>query len=460
MSNLPLDTKRFDFLQSALDGSKGFSDGAYLTKFGRESDKKYQARKELAWYVNHLKPMANRFVGYLTKKPPTRDIAHPLVESFANDCDWRGNEIDIFLSGFYESVKAKGCGLVLVDMPNFTPANLAQQVQTRFFPYLVQLNVEHVISYSLNVQGLLESIEISTQMMIDGQLTDIVRGWDITSWWVKRNGNVIEQGEHNLGVCPVIALSEGDSFPYVGSFAQIADISKRLYNLHSELDELLRGQTFSILSYQIPTEQAGQLNTAGLAESVGTNNMLVYQGNNAPAFVTPNTGPVDSYHKTIETLEQKIKDIGMVIDFSKNSSAESGVALSIRFEALNSALAAFARKAEDFERRLFDMVSRWLAIENTTIVSYQKSFELADIEAELNTLALYSQSAFPQEVIKAKQKQIVSLDFSNLENEDLQSLLDAIDLPDPEANLVDSRLSVLEAAINQDTGNQNNGGGL
>jgi len=441
---LTIDTSRYKFLQDTLDGSNGYYTGEYITRFPRESKVKYESRKELAWYINYLKPACTKFIGYLNKKPPEHEIKHPLIESFLADCDWKQNSLSIWISDFYTEVKAKGVGLALVEMPNFQPTSLENQLAQRFFPYLVAIKPEDVKSYVLNNMGQLDSVTIETSMLLDGKSKLVIRGWNTSSWWVELDGKVIQEGEHNLGVCPVLPFSEAYNFPSVGVFAQIADISKRLYNLHSELDELLRAQTFSILTYQIPADQQSLLNPAELSEALGTDNMLIYSGTSAPSFIAAPAAPAETILKTIAALEQKIKDISMDIDFT-GSGAESGTALTIRFQALNAALSSFARKGEDFERRLFDMVSRWLAIENSTTVSYSKTYEISDIVTEMTNLATYQSAGFPTEVIDAKKKQIINLDFSNLERDELQELIDSVDNADKEVGVLESRVAMLES---------------
>ena len=350
-----------------------------------------------------------------------------------------------------------GCGLLLVEMPKQQPVTLEQQLSKRFFPYLVKLPVKDVHSYAINPRGQFDSVQIYSTMMIEGVLQTVVRGWDAQNWWVHLNGEFIEGDQHGLGVCPVLPFVEGDIFPSTGTFSQIADIGKRIFNMQSELDEILRGQTFSILCYNIPESQLGQVDFGKLSESVGIYNMLVYSGAAAPSFATPPTGPSEIYLKSIASLEQKIKDIALSIDFTATSKSESGVALNIRFQKLNAALSSFARKAEDFERRMFDMACRWLKIENNTTVSYPKSFEIADVQAELTALTAYQTGSFPAEVIQEKQKQIIALDFSNLEGAELQGLLDAVDAVDPETPLIESRLAVLEGQMSSAVNTQPQG---
>lgn len=444
-NSLGLNRNRLSFIANALHGTGGFSDGTYLLKYGRESDKKYEGRKELAWYRNDLKPACSSFVGYLTKKPPKRDTSHPLVQAFLDDCNWKNDSLDVFLAGFALESKARGCGLVLVDMPVAQPNNQAEQKAQRFFPYLVTIHPETVLSYTLNATGLLDSIEIESTMLVDGALKTVIRGWDTANWWV-RDGNVQLEGDaHNLGMCPVLAFSEGDLFPYVGTFAQIADLSKRLYNLRSELDEILRAQTFSLLTYQVPPEQAATFNAGQVAEAVGTHNMMIYSGNQAPSFAAPPDGPATIYMSQIAAVEKAIKDIAMTIE--PGTSGESGIALTIRFQTLNSELVSFARKMEDLERRIWDVVHKWLGIENRVTTSWAKEFSISDLQAELDTLKSYEDTGFPDEVIKAKKQQIVTLDFSNMERDALQALTDAIEATNPETPVMDSRLAMLEATV-------------
>lgn len=436
---------RLKFLNDAFEAEGGFISGEYIDRYARESQAKYDSRKKVSDYINHIAPISNNFIGYLTKRPPTREVLHPLIEAFVDDSDYKGNSLEVFMSGFLAKAKAKGCSLLLVDMPKASSDNLANQFSDRFFPYLVELNPEDLSSYELNIKGQLSMVEVNSTMTINTKVEKVIRGWDSVNWWVKFNNAVVEQGQHNLGVCPVLIFTEGNSFPYVGSFAQIADLSKRVYNLGSELSEMMRGQTFSILTLQIPADQIGQLDVATLSECVGVNNLLVYQGTQAPSFATPDSGPAATYETRLAALESNIKTVGHVIDFSGN--AESGVALNIRFQSLNAALTSFARRAEDFERRLFSIISRWLGIQDSTTVSYSKSFELIDLMSELSILNLYKSNEFPDEVIRAKQKQIVSNDFSNLPASELQTLLDAVDTVDAETSLLESRLSVLEAGL-------------
>jgi len=437
-----LDTSRYRFIADALNGAGVFRpavswsglgndlsahvSSSALVRYPRESEIKFARRNEVAWYENHLLSACRRFVGYLAKKPPMRDIGNPLLEDFAADCDWRGNSLDVFLQSFMVETKARGSMLLLIDMPDFEVQSLAEQQAQRFFPYLVPVMPESVVAYELNNRGRLTFIE----WHITHEGKPAIKGFDEQSWWI-RVGDKLLDGHpvpHNLGLCPVIAFTEGLDFPSFGDFAQIADISKRLFNARSELDEILRAQTFSILVAGYPHDQPGARESLENAViQIGTSNALVTPGTLAE-FIAPPDGPANIYLDTIAKLEEAIKRVALVVEAPEKESAESGVALTIRFQALNSALTGFARRMEDFERRLWDVVCAWLnlPVERVT-VEWAKDYALSDIKAELEVLGAMQMGGFPVEAIRQQQKQVAALAFSTADPETQQLVLEAID---------------------------------
>lgn len=433
---MSIDTTRFCFIAAALDGTGVFRptvsrDAAgvaistgetALVRYPRESAEKFARRNEVAWYENHMLSACRRFVGYLAKKPPLRDIGNPLLEDFAADCNWRSDALDVFWQGFMIEARARGSMLLLVDMPRGDVATLAEQMEQRFIPYLVPIKPEDVINYETDVRGLLSRCEYGATW--EGQ--QAVKGWDTTRWWVRIGEREVDGDDHGLGLCPVIAFSEAGEFPTFGDFAQIADISRRLFNARSELDEILRAQTFSLLTYHVPPDQH-DFNASGVAEAIGTHNMLIHRGD-APGFIAPPEGPAATYLDTIAKLEQALARAALVVEAPEDKAAESGVALTIRFQALNSSLTAFARRMEDFERRMWTTACAWLNLPPERVtVEWAKDYALADLRTELETLGAMQASGFADEAIRQQMKQIAALVFSAADPDEMQTILDAIE---------------------------------
>ena len=421
--------KRFIFLADALNASGGFADGSYLISYPRESGGKYAARQQVAWYRNFLRSACGDFVGYLSKRPPVRDTTQPLFKVLLDDADGKGNALDVFWQGFMVDAKARGSMLLAVDMPKQLPGTLADQLRARAVPYLTPIKPEQVVAYQINEDGSLALVAIPyAEPASYGTLSAPLnlpkwKVWTETEWRIQEpgiDGAVHERQPHPLGVCPVLVFTEKGDFPSCGDFAQIADLSKRHYNLCSERDEILRAQTFSLLTYQVPPEQAHLFDGKQVAEAIGTHNLLTHNGG-TPSFIAPPDGPATIYNQVIADLEASIRKIALTIE--QPTSQESGLALTIRFQQLNSALASFARKMEDLERRMWWLVSLWLGQSQPPNIVWSKDYSLADVATELAELQQLQLSAFPQTVIDEKQKQIIGLMLANLAPDQLDKLM-------------------------------------
>ena len=413
------DPTPFQIIADALTGSGGFADGSYLVQYPRESEDKFERRKAIAWYANALRPACQRFAGYLTKRPPIRQVTQPAFTAFLDACTWANDSLDVFWSQFMVDAKARGSMLLLVDMP---PDGMDTE---RTWPILTAIAPEIVTEYSLNEQGALALVKFRDTLTVDGTATAVERVYDAEGWRVTAGLKVLAQGQHGLGVCPVLAFTESGLFPSLGEFATIADLSKRLYNLRSELDEILRAQTFSLLTYKVPADRY-PLDLGAVAQTIGTHNLLQTFPEGAE-FIAPPEGPARVYLDVIAQVEALIRQAALMVDIPASNSQESGVALQLRFQALNASLVHFARRMEDFERRMWELVGLWLGIEPKVTVSWGKDFSLADLKTEIevaqNLAALNAPPAYQQ----AKLKQLIQLDLATLAEDELSAILAQVD---------------------------------
>lgn len=418
---MAFDSTRFQFLAEALTGSGGFADGSHLVKYARESEDKFARRKAIAWYANALRPACQRFAGYLTKRPVQRDVTQPLLAQFLDSCNWQNDSLSVFWSGFTLDAKARGSMLLLVDRPQ----QGSPEAALRPIPYLSAIAPERVSDYTLDAAGSLASVSITDTMNVEGKPQSITRVYDADGWRVVFKDKILEQGQHGLGVCPVLAFTESGLFPSVGEFATIADLSKRLYNLRSELDEILRAQTFSLLTFKTPADRF-PLDLGSIAQSIGTHNLLqTFDG--GAEFIAPPEGPARIYLDVIAQVEALIRQAALIVDISSGNNQESGVALQLRFQALNASLVHFARRMEDFERRVWELVGLWLGITPQVNISWGKDFSIADLKTELeiaqNMNALNAPPAYQQ----AKLKQLIQLDLATLPEDELAAMLASVD---------------------------------
>jgi hypothetical protein len=445
---------RFAFLAEALEGSGGYaprirykletmSDGAVRTRplsvvgpsnliqYQRESPEKFAGRCAVAAYKNHLLQACERFVSFLSRRKPIRsDADAPLVARFLADCDMRGTPLDGFLYSFAHKAKARGSMLLLVDQPaGEAPASRADQINARRIPFLRALPPEIVTAYEIdNETGLFLSVSVDALETVDGKLKPVTRLWNTQEWQILDGDKVIAQGAHGFGACPVLSFTEsGQEFPSTGNYAQIADISKRVYNAESELDEILRSQTFSLLTLQVLPDQASTFDATAVAATIGTHSMLIH-GGAAPAFIAPDSGPAQVYQTRIDKLEESIRRISKeeaTADAAR--SAESGVSRRLRFETLNAELAAFANQLKTLELRVWELFHKGTNSDMRIQVEWPSDFNLVDTMAELDVLDAMQTTGFPPLVLTEKRRVVAGAEFDSANEETKARIQSAID---------------------------------
>ena len=439
--------RRFTFLAEALNASGGFApqistttDSGGMTKptgiggachlvpYPRESAYKFAGRAAIAVYENHLRSAVERFVGHIGQRVPVREgLDNPLLAAVANDADWAGNHINVFWSSFMVEAKARGSMLLLVEMANDQAASQADALDRRLVPYLTAIEPERLVSFELNESKLFEWVRISANHKIGTERMAVDRYWDATEWRVYLNDVIIERGVHPFGECPVLAFTEGGVYPHVGSFAQIADLSKRIYNARSELDEILRSQTFSLLTYQRTIDERATFNAAEISATIGTHNMLVHEGQ-TPSFIAPPDGPAKVYQEVIDGLRESISRISFSVDSHQGTKAqESGLALVVRFQALNGALSNFAMRMQDLEQRAWSMISRTLGLKATAFAQWATDYSLVDVVRELEVLTAMQSTGFPEPALIEQRKRIAGQVFDSLNDDTLREVMASID---------------------------------
>ncbi|MDY0274795.1 MAG: hypothetical protein RBR42_05055 [Desulfomicrobium sp.] len=393
-----------------------------MLKYPRESQEKFARRNEHPLFLLDLLMACDRFAGYLSINPPARVFSQSALKDVANDMDGQGNDQDVFWTNFTIQAKARGIMFVLVDMDK------EDDSERRTFPYCQLIMPEHVTRCVLGSDGRIDLIRFEATKLIEDEDKEVE--WEFTreDWkLLDEDRLVIEQGQHTLGVCPVLAFSESGQFPKEGAFAQIADLSYDLFNRQSEKLEIFRSVTFPFLSYHIPTEMTGNTDTiTNAAKELGVSNMLIHYGS-PPQYIAPPNAPLESYEREIDYLRRRIDEVGLKVEGSQ--SQESGVALQMRFQALNSSLSKWAERVEDFEKQVWEMIKLWLGISNDTDpeIRWERSFVLADVAVEMSILQQMQASAMPDTIIQEQMKRIVSVQFGGLDQERLDEILSQID---------------------------------
>lgn len=423
----------WQFIADAYNGVGGFADGSQLDQFKRESDgstdtsdNAYGDRKEASEheYENLFDSKVSRYNGYLFKSLPGRETNDKLIEGILKDANRRGESANVFMSNFAKNAKARGVNLLLVDIPQDKAKDRQEQIDKRLTPYFVEMLPETVQEYKLDNFGNFEfvtfgdTIDNSTYEASDTQ--DIVRYYDKTEWRIyDLDKNILDRGGHGFSRCPVLIFSEKGNFESLGEFSQLAGLSKRMFNNDSELKLLLRGQTFSILT--IWTEK-GSSPTINL----GIDNALLYSGDHPPSYISSDVAQAKTYEDRIVAIKESMDRVAY--DVSTTQAQESGIALSLKFEGLNSSLNSFAQRLENLERDAWNLVCENLGLSLDTVnVVYNMDFSITDLNNEIDILDSVNNIADLPIYKAEKLKAIVREDLKGFDDETMETIYEEID---------------------------------
>jgi len=421
----PLSNK-YRFLRDAYSGEGGFADGRYLVPHPRETDDKYNRRKTLSCYPNYVRKVVDSYLSHLFRRGPERDFEDDLYRAFCQDVDRLGTYIDDYMRRAFKLAMLYGAVYIIVDKPRERARTRAEEISRRLFPYLALRTPEALVAYETDEAGRLTRIVFEERSMAaslsPSQETEIrYRIFTETTWAVARDPQgrePLEQGEHGLGEVPVVPLFSTDPLmpgelrptPWIWDLARV---NYDLFNALSELRELFRSQTFSILALPVRTPQEAE----GLSDlTISTENALPYnpEAGGVPSFIAPPEGPVRLYLEYIRELVGQIYRLAN-LEFTGGSqetgTARSGVALAFQFQEANRTLAQLALFCEQAEYRIARLVCRWMGRKFEGSITYPRDFSVMDLQQELknamDALSLEVSETFNREVKKLLARKVL-----------------------------------------------------
>jgi len=376
-------TSLWQFLYDSYTGLGGYRSGKYLIKHRREPEEKYERRKKLAYYPNFVKKIVDTFTAQVFKKPPTRQLTRE-YELFVNNVDRRGTYIDDFMRRALKLSLIFGTVFIIVDKPSQGARTRQEEIERKLLPYATIRLPWQVEDYELDEYGSLKKITFREGENRKRELSqESIRV-------LERKGKVVLERENPIGTLPVVVLRASEQLLYEDLFSEpfiytIARLNFELYNLISEIREILRNITFPILTY--PVRSIAGFNDREVV--LGTENALLYEPEigGKPDFIAPPPAPVEVYLKYLnQVIEQIYRTVNLEFTLGSQSQ-KSGVALEFEFQNLNTLLSMFAMNLEKAEYEIANLVARWSGKEKFEgTIDYRKDFSFRDIERELRII--------------------------------------------------------------------------
>lgn len=377
----------YRLMRDSYYGDGGYR-GAYLLPHKRETEQNYRDRQQTAYYLNHFSLIVNALVNPIFKRRPLRDwtgTASPVAEAFLEDVDGAGNDMDSFMQA--AALSAKLYGAVFIVVENFQamelPASMGEALAQRKFPYAYTLDPDRVEGVSIDKNGRVLSIKFrdtAVSSTMGGEKERTVY-FDTHSWAVYEDGALVSSGEHNLGEVPVVwfpsqHVKNGELNP-TPELYPIAGIACSLYNHCSWLTEILRNQTFPLLTF--PSKEASDL-------VIGNNNALCYDGDTVrfqPGFISPPSDPAALIQSQIKAMVEEMYRMAGLTFATTTKQEASGISRQWEFERTNQRLAAFAKRCAAAERKVMALVARWMGLDLEFQATYSSDFGITDVATEL-----------------------------------------------------------------------------
>jgi hypothetical protein len=383
--------------------------------------------------------------------PPAEPAPESELEQWWEDVDGDDTHIDDAMAAWWDLAATFGHVVLYLDIsaPADEPATAADQPS----PYVRLYTPLDVLDWRRNDQGCLVWVKLleATQPEFLGTVGDArsvvtyrIRVVDETSWSLYdfKTGKFISRGPHGFGRLPVVYL-------FAKRRALLSDIGESvlgdprnyidLYNLTSEVRELLRGQTFSFINLPLgtgPDAMSVESAQAMMGQQTGTMNVL-FSGGDAK-ILTGDPANVTSYHDEISRVKREIYREAGVQWATDSKDAEAANSLELKQDEMNVRLSAYADECQQAEYALADLWYRARYGEDLgptkleeaqVVIHYPEHFTATPFDEVLKQVQAAQSIGMPALFLKELRKAIVAKfeGMANLTPEMMRQINEAID---------------------------------
>lgn len=417
----------------AYEGDRGYLDGSHLIPHPREiqyerlSDgsvnyqkvigyqPKYLRRRQLARYDNLCQALTDILVDHQYAKGVSRTFADPKRPNddylrWIQDVDGHGTHLDDWMKGRQTLAHVYGHHVVRVDrgpskrpdgQPAFTRAEQGDLVLRDYIaPDMLDWRApnrqlaEVKLVEAVERSSLREPATFAATGAEDGSALSAI---NLDYHFVDEQtftvfdaaGNVRRTGRHGFGQLPVVLFYSRPRarIPVIGRMLmRDPRVFRDHFNLTSELRELIRSQTFSLLHVQLGTDETMEAAQSRLGTHAGTDTVIFTMGD--AQFIAPADGPAGTIASEIDKLERRMYRMAHLPWDADSKDAESEGSRKLKASDLQQTLAGYADEAEKCDYGVAKLwyigfygrqagLARWA--ENPPIIRYPDEFNVQEV---------------------------------------------------------------------------------
>lgn len=448
---------KYSLLDNAYRASGGFENGDYLIPHPSESADKYSRRKDMAYFINYVKPVVDALVNPIFKVDPVRSGTSKLYNEFVNNVDGNDTTLTRFMKKAAIRAKLHGVEFIVVDMERLPDDIIVTEkmlYDERLYPYLYLVSPSQVTNWATNKFGKLISITYSvtnTEVTEDGNIKYIN---EVYTWTENKCKKMVDGKEttfyNPIGVIPIIplygAINDSDDLICQSDMFAIARTNHSLYNACSELRERNRAQAFSLLTY--PLADDDDYDTVEEPLKLGTNNLLMYRAStgNSPQFITP---PPDSSEILLNEINFMVKEIyrmaNLRMNTDKNTYNVSAIARKIENQQYYQSIAELAQGLEEAEKQIYRIFNRYVGGKTEGFeVHYNREYAVLDVTEVLNSASTSLALGMTEEYNTEMRKQVARATLADTSAETLNEVIDSIDKSSESGDALETKATVVQ----------------
>jgi hypothetical protein len=407
----------WEYLFQSYLGGQEYKQGAYLTRYQMETAADYNARILVTPLDNHCASVVQVYNSFLFREEPEREFGtlsnSPEVLAFLRDADLDGRSMNSFMKDVSTWTSVFGHCWILVAKPDTGAVTLADQQVMGVRPYVNLMTPLAVTdwAWARSSTGVYELVYFKyIEEFVD--TTQTIKIWTkstIRTMTVDMENRIVQQDyieANGLGYIPAVcAYNLRSSVRGIGvsDITDIADAQRMLYNINSEIEQSIRIDSHPSL-VKTPETQAG----------IGAGSII-----QMPDNLDPGLKPyiLDYSGAEVDAMLAVKRNLVEVIDKMANTGAVrateartlSGVAMQTEFQLLNAKLSEKADNLELAEEQLWSIFAKYQGTEWTGHVEYPGSFNIRDVENNMQTLKTAKETATDPGVYKVIDYQILEL---------------------------------------------------
>jgi hypothetical protein len=503
--------RQYEFLFDSYTGGEAYAPEKYLDKYLRETDTQYDLRKQRAYYLNYTAAVVDAYIAQIYRRDPMRELppnlrredrdappatgetpqsgdsptptedtdsptpttnATPSVatnrprpapvpnandkRTFEEDATGEGDSLTDFARETMTWALAALRAFVMVD------------VDDEGVPYCHQVHPSNLLDFARDPHTgdylwalVAEKYVEEADPFVERIEEERFRLWLPERWLLfDKDGNLIEQGANAAGIVPLIEVVPGN-MPL--PMHDVAKINQRIYNISSQIDEILVNVTFPQPYLQAGEEGVDTGSGTAIADDVspiqmGTTRMFMLDPESRipPGYLVPPDGPLQRQMEERERLIGAIYSLaGLERQDPDAQDVQSGVAKSYDFKETNARLGQIAQACERLEMEILFLVSMYQDSGDFNVV-YRKDYNVRDFRLVLEDYVVISETNLPPPVKKRSAMELanqIAEDATPEEKEEIRLSIEAMGeedfVPTKKAEL-EQRMQEVEAKQNQE----------